>query len=205
MEKLSTQIKSCKCSFVLLLIFVLILGAVFMGSAFGQDSGNDQGSSTDVFKEIEESSDTKATATDSQVIKDIEDPGASTTLPKPGDTVIEETDGPPANVDDVKEIKVQGNRRVETELIELNITSKVGEPVSAQRVKSDIKKIYKLGYFENVSSEIDQTADGIILIYRVKEKPVVVDLRIKGNKDVKSDSIIFLLFLTLLRLMIRPS
>lgn len=190
MEKLSTQIKSCKCSFVLLLIFVLILGAVFMGSAFGQDSGNDQGSSTDVFKEIEESSDTKDAATDSQVIKDIEDPGASTTLPKPGDTVIEETDGPAANVDDVKEIKVQGNRRVETELIELNITSKVGEPVSAQRVKSDIKKIYKLGYFENVSSEIDQTADGIILIYRVKEKPVVVDLRIKGNKDVKSDDLL---------------
>lgn len=91
--------------------------------------------------------------------------------------------------DNVIKIEIKGNRRVETELIRINISSKVGEPLSAETVRKDIKSLYKLGFFEDVSAEIERTPKGLVLIYSVKEKPVVVDVRVKGNKKIKSKDI----------------
>ncbi len=87
-------------------------------------------------------------------------------------------------------IDIEGNRRIETDLIRINISAKVGEPLSQETVSNDIKKIYKLGFFDDVSAEVEKTPEGVILIYNVKEKPVVVDLRIKGNKKIKTDEIL---------------
>lgn len=96
----------------------------------------------------------------------------------------------PSEENRIIEVKIEGNRRVETELIGLDISSKVGEPLSAQTVREDIKKIYKIGSFEDVTAETEKTPAGVILIYKVKEKPIVADLRIRGNKDIKSDKIL---------------
>ncbi|MGH7802684.1 MAG: outer membrane protein assembly factor BamA [Thermodesulfobacteriota bacterium] len=87
-------------------------------------------------------------------------------------------------------IDIEGNRRIETDLIRINISAKVGEPLSQETVSNDIKKIYKLGFFDDVSAEFEKTPEGVILIYNVKEKPVVVDLRVKGNKKIKTDEIL---------------
>lgn len=92
--------------------------------------------------------------------------------------------------DKIIQIKIEGNLRVETELIGLNISSKVGAPLSSATVRDDIKKLYKLGLFEDVTADTERTPEGVILIYRVKEKPIVADLRIRGNKDIKSDKIL---------------
>ena len=102
-----------------------------------------------------------------------------------------EVEGDLSSTDDnIIQIIVEGNRRVAKELIELNVSSKVGQPLSTTSVREDVKKIYGIGSFEDVTAEIDRTASGIILIYRVKEKPIVADLRIRGNDDVKSDDIL---------------
>ena len=123
-----------------------------------------------------------------------ETPPAADTVKGPGDGAAGsgETPQPPAaqEQDKIIQIKIEGNLRVETELIGLNISSKVGEPFSAATVREDIKKLYKLGNFEDVSADTEKTPGGIILIYKVKEKPVVADLRIRGNKDIKSDKIL---------------
>ncbi len=87
-------------------------------------------------------------------------------------------------------IDIEGNRRIETDLIRINISAKVGEPLSQETVSNDVKKIYKLGFFDDVSAEVEKTPEGVILIYNVKEKPVVVDLRVKGNKKIKTDEIL---------------
>ena len=87
-------------------------------------------------------------------------------------------------------IDIEGNRRIETDLIRINISAKVGEPLSQETVSNDVKKIYKLGFFDDVSAEVEKTPEGVILIYNVKEKPVVVDLRVKGNKKIKTDDIL---------------
>ncbi len=95
-----------------------------------------------------------------------------------------------AEEENVAGIDIRGNNRVETELIRVNISSKPGEPLSPGMVSEDIKRIYKLGFFEDVSAKVEKTDEGLLLIYEVKEKPVLVDLRVRGNKEVKSDEIL---------------
>jgi len=90
---------------------------------------------------------------------------------------------------DIVVIQIFGNRRIEAGVIASRIGSKVGEPLSAEMVRQDIKSIYKLGFFEDVSAEVERTPDGLILIYRVSEKPVVVDIRIRGAKKIDVDDI----------------
>lgn len=105
-------------------------------------------------------------------------------------TQIEEEGDLTSKNNTIIEVKVEGNRRVETELIELNIKSKAGQTLSTGSVREDVKKIYAVGSFDDVTAEIDRTPNGIILIYKVKEKPIVADLRIRGNDDIKSDDIL---------------
>ena len=87
-------------------------------------------------------------------------------------------------------IDIKGNRRIETDLIRINISAKVGDLLSQETVSTDIKKIYKLGFFDDVSAVVEKNPEGVILIYNVKEKPVVVDLRVKGNKKINTDEIL---------------
>ncbi|MEM7008890.1 MAG: outer membrane protein assembly factor BamA [Thermodesulfobacteriota bacterium] len=109
---------------------------------------------------------------------------------EPQNTEIEEEGDLSATNNNIVQIKVEGNRRVEKELIELNINSQVGQTLSTASVREDVKKIYGLGSFEDVTAEIDRTPNGIILVYKVKEKPIVADLRIRGNDDIKSKDIL---------------
>ena len=145
----------------------MFLLAVCLGSSFGQAAGVER-----------------------IALKDALDWEVAQGPPSGGNAEIEEEGDLDSKNDEIIKIKVEGNRRVETELIQLNITSKVGERLSTASVREDIKKMYNLGSFEDVSAEIDRTAEGIILVYKVKEKPIVADLRIRGNKDVKSDDIL---------------
>ncbi len=92
--------------------------------------------------------------------------------------------------ENVIRIDIQGNKRIETDLIRINISSKTGEPLSKETISSDIKRLYKLGFFDDVSAEVEKTPEGMVLVYKVKEKPVVVDLRVKGNKKIKTDKIL---------------
>ncbi len=115
---------------------------------------------------------------------------------KPGEEIITEEGDGSSEIQDVGEdvkvidIDVKGNVRVEKELITLNLSSQIGQPLSGASVREDIKKIYKLGFFEDVRAEVDRTPTGVVLTFNVKEKPVVVDLRIRGNKDIKSPDIL---------------
>lgn len=95
-----------------------------------------------------------------------------------------------SDADKIIDVIVFGNRRVETELIKSKISAQEGDFLSSKVVSEDIKNIFKLGLFDDVTAEIDRTDDGTVLIYRIKEKPVVVDLRINGNEEIKTDDIL---------------
>ncbi len=186
--------KKKKGIFTPLLILVALLLCVGSIQGYGQDSKSD----SEVWDEIGNESETKETGTESEP-SEAEDesilsgpPEGAPYDPGPtGEQVVEEGDPPGVDQNDtIIEVKVEGNRRIEKELIEINLSSKVGQELSTQTVRTDVKTIFKLGYFEDVTAKIDRTPEGVVLIYEVKEKPVLVDLRVRGNKDVKSDKIL---------------
>ncbi len=86
---------------------------------------------------------------------------------------------------EISEISVSGNKRVETELIDLNIKTKPGDIYNLEKLRDDLKNVYKLGYFENVYLETEEENGKIHVFFLLDEKPVIIDLRLSGNDKVK--------------------
>ncbi|GMR04373.1 MAG: outer membrane protein assembly factor BamA [Thermodesulfobacteriota bacterium] len=89
----------------------------------------------------------------------------------------------------VDKVVIAGNRRVDTYAIKKKITSKAGEPYSPDSVKEDIRALYGMGYFEDISVDLSDTASGKVLTFNVKERPFIKSIVLKGNKDVTQKKI----------------
>lgn len=82
----------------------------------------------------------------------------------------------------VNSIEVRGLKRIEEAAVKSKITQKTGEPLSAEKTTSDIKDIYKMGYFDDVNVEIEPLEGGVRVIYLIKEKPIIISIDFQGNK-----------------------
>ena len=85
----------------------------------------------------------------------------------------------------ISAIRIVGNQRVEQQAIRLHIASQVGQPLSNAIVDRDIKSIYRMGFFERVSAQLENAAGKTVLVYRVKERPLVSAVRLEGLKAIK--------------------
>jgi outer membrane protein insertion porin family len=86
----------------------------------------------------------------------------------------------------VKEIAVQGNRRVQEAVILGRVGAKIGSPFVANRTAEDIRAIFSLGFFDDVQVKVEDFEGGVKLTYMVVERPFVRDIVFAGNK--KQDS-----------------
>lgn len=84
----------------------------------------------------------------------------------------------------VNSIEVKGLKRIEEGAIKSKITQKTGEPLSSEKTTSDIKSIYKMGYFDDVRVEIEPLEGGVKLIYLIKEKPTIIRIDFHGNEEL---------------------
>jgi len=98
-------------------------------------------------------------------------------------------DKPVARAGVVDRILVTGNRRVDTEAILGKLTSAEGEPFSPDDVKEDIRAVYGMGYFNDITVALTDTASGKVLAYRLEEMPFVRSILIRGNDEVREDRI----------------
>lgn len=89
----------------------------------------------------------------------------------------------------VRSIEVEGNQRVAEPTIRFHITTRVGEHFSVYTIREDLKKIYGLGYFEDVSVDVAEFEGGLKVIFRVVEKPSLRSITFSGNKKVKEEDI----------------
>jgi len=89
----------------------------------------------------------------------------------------------------IEKIVVRGNKRIETGAIMNVVKLKPGEQLDAEKTDADIHAIYNLGHFQDVRVETRKGDKGIILAYVVVEKPIVREIIIEGNKEVKEDKI----------------
>jgi outer membrane protein insertion porin family len=86
----------------------------------------------------------------------------------------------------VKEIAVQGNRRVQEAVILGRVSAKIGTPFVANRTAEDIRAVFALGFFDDVQVKVEDFEGGVKLTYMVVERPFVRDILFAGNK--KEDS-----------------
>lgn len=92
--------------------------------------------------------------------------------------------------DRIAEVDVEGNSVLDKEVVLLKIKSQAGQPYDPKVVNEDIKRLFELGYFDDVQVRLDATPAGKRLVYVVKEKPRIQAIGVTGNGDVDKDDIL---------------
>ena len=78
------------------------------------------------------------------------------------------------------EIRIQGNRRIESAAILNVVKMRAGDTLSGDKTDADIRAIYKLGHFQDVQAIIEQSNKGAVLVYLVQEKPIVREITLQS-------------------------
>ena len=89
----------------------------------------------------------------------------------------------------IKSVEVKSGKKISENTIHSKIRSKVGDPFSKNIVREDIKRIYRIGYFDDVRVDIDSFEGGVKLIFILKEKPTIVSIDIHGNDEFEEEDI----------------
>jgi outer membrane protein insertion porin family len=89
----------------------------------------------------------------------------------------------------IVKIEIKGNRKIEASAILQQIKSKVGKPFWEADISADIKTIFKMGFFLDVTADAISTPEGKEVTFTVQEKGLISDIRINGNKALSKDDI----------------
>ncbi|TSA00033.1 MAG: outer membrane protein assembly factor BamA [Deltaproteobacteria bacterium] len=84
----------------------------------------------------------------------------------------------------VEAIEVRGAARVSPDAVRKVMSTRVGQELDLEKVRQDVKAIYKMGYFRDVTFDTEEVPGGYRLTVIVAEKPIVGAVLIEGNKDV---------------------
>ncbi|QAZ66335.1 outer membrane protein assembly factor BamA [Solidesulfovibrio carbinolicus] len=92
--------------------------------------------------------------------------------------------------DRIVEVDVEGNSILDKEVVILKVKSQVNQAYDPKTVNDDVKKLFDMGYFDDVQVRLDNVAGGKRLTFVVKEKPRIQAIGVTGNGDVKKDDIL---------------
>jgi outer membrane protein insertion porin family len=87
-------------------------------------------------------------------------------------------------------VLVTGNRRVETDAILAVIESRQGVEFDHDQLDRDLRAVYRMGFFTDVSIDSEEGPNGMIITFNVTEKPVIINISFEGNKQYKEDKLL---------------
>jgi len=86
-------------------------------------------------------------------------------------------------------IEVEGNRKIDTATILSKISLKEGDLFSPERIREDVKALYRMGYFDRVEVESEGFEGGVAITFRVHEKPFLIDVIYEGNENIDKEKL----------------
>jgi outer membrane protein insertion porin family len=87
-------------------------------------------------------------------------------------------------------IEFQGNHRIQRDTLLARIFSRPGDPYSEEAARRDFQALWNTQFFEDIRLEVEDTPEGKILIFYVKERPIIRRIEYKGNKSVSESDIL---------------
>ena len=82
----------------------------------------------------------------------------------------------------VDSVVVRGNRRIEAEAILGVVETRKGDRFDQAKLDRDLRSVFAMGFFKDVSTETEDGPKGKIVIVNVNEKPSISRLTFEGNK-----------------------
>lgn len=92
-------------------------------------------------------------------------------------------------IDTVMDIVIAGNERIEDDAIKRKIHTKPGDAFIRENISMDLRRVYDMGYFDDIRIEAAQGHDGKIITLTVKEKPSIRDIIFTGNSEYDDEDI----------------
>ena len=101
---------------------------------------------------------------------------------------VDATEAPaPVAVDSVE---IRGNRRVDDAAIRVRLEVRAGSPFNETAIDADIRALYAMGFFRNVTAILEDRVGQAVLIYDVEERPFVREVKVSGNSKIKDEEIL---------------
>jgi outer membrane protein insertion porin family len=93
----------------------------------------------------------------------------------------------------IDRIEFIGNRRVRSDTLKARIFSRVGDPYNEEALRRDFQALWNTQFFEDVQLRVEDSPEkprGKIIIFDVKERPVIRRIRYDGIKSVSESDIL---------------
>lgn len=85
------------------------------------------------------------------------------------------------------EVRIEGNSTISSADIARQIRLRPGRPASQKLIQDDVDALVRLRWFARVEPILKQTDEGLVLTFKVLERPIVRHVEFKGNKKVKKE------------------
>ncbi len=90
----------------------------------------------------------------------------------------------------IVKITLVGADRITQEAFMALTSLRPNQVYDEETVKREFKRIWDSGLFEDLSVEEEESAEGIEIIFKIKEKPIISSVEFKGSKKLTSTSIL---------------
>ena len=93
----------------------------------------------------------------------------------------------------VEDVQIIGNRRLRREDILYYVQTRPGDPFSEAQIQRDLQTILTLTFFDKVQSRVyteEGPRGGVVVIFEVKELPIIRDLQFQGLHSVAESDIL---------------
>src|SRR6266850_1195048 len=93
----------------------------------------------------------------------------------------------------VESVDITGNRRLRKDDILYYVQTRPGDPFNEQQVQRDLQAILQLGFFDKTATRVyteEGPRGGIVVIFEVKELPIIRDLQFEGLKSVPESDVL---------------
>jgi len=89
----------------------------------------------------------------------------------------------------IKELTVEGNRRVQEAVILGRVKSAIGAIFNPAQLSEDVRAVFALGFFDDVQLKVEDFEGGVKVGFVVVERPFVRDVDFVGNKHVSTNEL----------------
>lgn len=89
----------------------------------------------------------------------------------------------------VKQLDIKGSRKIDEATIRFKLRTRVGEPFSLEKIREDVKTVYRLGFYDDVAVDAEVFEGGLKITFILTEKPSIREVKIRGNKGIATDKI----------------
>ena len=90
----------------------------------------------------------------------------------------------------IESIQIRGNRKIEKDAIVTKLSNRKGRPLDMELLKEEVQTLFKTGYFQDIEvSDSPGANGGIILTYKLVEKPSIAQVDYRGNSEIDDDEL----------------